>query len=73
LTLAVNPRRINLGKLIKQLEPNFDLVECFDQGTNRCCIAAACGLKGILTQAKKAFVNSLKTYSLADVIKTNAC
>ena len=65
----MDPGKINLGKLVEQLEPDFDLVECFDHGTNGCCIAAACGLKGILARAKKAFVDSLRQYSLADVIK----
>lgn len=69
LTLAMEPVKINLGKLVEQLEPDFDLVECFDRGTNGCCIAAACGLKGILARAKKAFVDSLRQHSLADVIK----
>ncbi len=69
LTLAMDPAEINLGKLIEQIEPDFDLVECFDRGTNGCCIASVCGLKGILARAKKAFVDSLKQYSLADIIK----
>ena len=33
-------------------EPHFDLVECFDRERNTCPIEGACGLKGVLRQAR---------------------
>lgn len=69
IELAVRPEEINLGKIIKQIEPDFDLVECFNEVRNVCNISPACRLKGFLLQAKKAFLDSLGEYSLADIIK----
>lgn len=69
IELAVRPERINLGKIIRQIEPDFDLVECFNDARNVCSISPACRLKGFLLQAKKAFLDSLGKYSLADIIK----
>ncbi|MCC6758585.1 MAG: Rrf2 family transcriptional regulator [Candidatus Omnitrophica bacterium] len=69
IELAVRPEEINLGKIIKQIEPDFDLVECFNEVRNGCNISPACRLKGFLFQAKKAFLDSLGKYSLADIIK----
>ena len=69
IELAVRPEEINLGRIIKQIEPDFDLVECFNDVKNVCNISPACRLKGFLLQAKKAFLDSLGKYSLADIIK----
>lgn len=69
IELAVRPEEINLGKIIEEIEPDFDLVECFNDGKNACCISPACRLKGFLLQAKKAFLDSLERYSLADIIR----
>ncbi len=66
--LALDPEKIRLGKLVVELEPNFDLVECFDRENNTCRIVATCGLKGILKEARDSFLNTLAGYSLADTV-----
>ena len=48
MRLARDPSEINVGWLVRQTEPHFNLVECFDHATNTCPIAPACGLKGAL-------------------------
>ncbi|WP_435009308.1 RrF2 family transcriptional regulator [Tundrisphaera lichenicola] len=63
--LAMDPADINVGWLVRQTEPHFDLVECFDPATNTCPIAPACGLKGALARAQQAFLKVLNEYTLA--------
>jgi Rrf2 family nitric oxide-sensitive transcriptional repressor len=69
LTLARAPSDISLGQVFRVTEPDFHLVECFDRQTNTCPIAPACGLKGILFEARDAFLAVLDKYTLADVTK----
>jgi Rrf2 family transcriptional regulator, nitric oxide-sensitive transcriptional repressor len=66
MRLAIPPAEINVGWLIRQSEPHFNLVECFDPATNTCPIAPACGLKGALQRAQQAFLRVLDEYSLDD-------
>jgi Rrf2 family nitric oxide-sensitive transcriptional repressor len=69
ITLARTPAEISLGEVFRVTEPDFHLVECFDRGTNTCPIAPACGLKGVLFEAREAFLAVLDKYTLADVAK----
>jgi Rrf2 family transcriptional regulator, nitric oxide-sensitive transcriptional repressor len=62
--LAKSPEEINIGWLVRQTEPHFHLVECFDPETNTCPIAPACGLKVALYRAQQAFLEVLDGYTL---------
>jgi Rrf2 family nitric oxide-sensitive transcriptional repressor len=64
MRLAKAPAEINVGWLVRQTEPHFHLVECFDPDTNTCPIAPACGLKPALARARQAFLNVLDEYTL---------
>jgi Rrf2 family nitric oxide-sensitive transcriptional repressor len=64
MRLAKDPSEINVGWLIRQTEPHFHLVECFDLETSTCPIAPACGLKGAIVRAQQAFLNVLDEYTL---------
>ena len=64
MRLSMRPSDINVGWLVRRTEPHFDLVECFDPGTNTCPIAPACGLKGALRHAQQAFLGVLDEYNL---------
>lgn len=68
LSLAREPRDINVGQVLRAAEPDYCLVECFDREKNTCPIAPACGLKGMLYEAREAFLGVLDTYTLADVV-----
>ncbi|STX81287.1 DNA-binding transcriptional regulator [Legionella busanensis] len=68
ILMAIQPETINLGQLISQLEPHFDLVPCFNKLKANCCIAPVCKLKGILHEAQATFMGILKRYTLADVL-----
>src|SRR5690242_21936410 len=59
---------INVGALVRRYEPTWDLVECFDPASNTCPIAPACGLKGALHRAQRAFLGVLEEHTLADFL-----
>jgi Rrf2 family transcriptional regulator, nitric oxide-sensitive transcriptional repressor len=61
---------IRVGDLIRLTEPDFDLLECFQAETDRCRISRACRLKGVLFEARDAFLAVLDRYNLADLLKT---
>jgi len=66
ISLGRLPAEISIGKLIRETESGFSLVECFD-ASNSCPIAPACGLRGILGQALAEFLRVLDQYTIADV------
>jgi Rrf2 family transcriptional regulator, nitric oxide-sensitive transcriptional repressor len=70
LRLARPAEAINLGAVVRATEESFDLVECFDRDANTCVVAPACGLRGPLQEALKAFFDVLDAYSLADLVKS---
>ena len=72
LRLKQPPDQINVGALVRRYEPTWDLVECFDPPTNTCPIAPACGLKGALHRAQRAFLDVLEEHTLADFLPRSA-
>jgi Rrf2 family nitric oxide-sensitive transcriptional repressor len=66
IKLAKNPSEITIGEVVRKTEPNFCIVECFNEKTNRCVITDVCRLKGILSQGLEAFFNVLDKYTLAE-------
>ena len=68
LRLNRQPAEINVGALVRLTEPHFDLVECFDRTTNTCPIEPACGLKQVLRDAQRAFLDVLDGRTLADFL-----
>lgn len=67
LALAKRPDAISLGDVLRATEPDFALVECFTDD-NRCLITPRCRLRGALREALAAFVGTLDSYTLADLI-----
>jgi Rrf2 family nitric oxide-sensitive transcriptional repressor len=59
---------INLGAVVRTTEDSFAIVECFDREHNTCVVAPACGLRGPLDEALRAFLAVLDRYSLADLV-----
>lgn len=68
--LIVEPTKINVGAVVRATEENFRLVECFDDASNTCPIAPACGLAPALDLALKAFLEVLDRYTLEDFTKS---
>lgn len=70
--LAMLPHEINLAVIIRRIEPHMNLLECFDEQTNTCPITMQCKLKSILFQARRAFINVLNDYTLADLLASES-
>ncbi len=66
LRLARAPKKIGLGDVIRHMEDDFAMVECFGP-SNACSITRACRLKNVLGEALKAYLAVLDRYSLADL------
>jgi len=66
LKLARPADEIRLGKLLRETEPDFALVECFSSG-NQCVISGCCALPRVLDEAIGAFLAILDKYTLASI------
>ena len=67
LRLARAPDKIGLGDVVRAMEEDFTLVECFDPKTNSCAISGPCRLRGAISRALKAYFAVLDEYTLADL------
>ncbi len=70
LMLAHAPASINIGKLIRNVEDNFALVECFSCNPAKPCpLSGVCRFKGRLKHALNSFMEELDAISLTQVIE----
>lgn len=69
IKLARPADSFTIGEVVRLTEPDFHLVECFNEVDNTCPIITVCGLKGVLRKANSAFLGVLDNYTLADVLK----
>lgn len=67
MRLALPAEQINLGEVVRSIEPDFFLVECLATD-NTCSISGRCGLTRIFDQALGAFLSELDAHTLADVL-----
>jgi Rrf2 family nitric oxide-sensitive transcriptional repressor len=67
LRLAQAPEKITLGDVVRSMEEDFTMVECFDAKTNSCAITGPCRLRGALSKALKSYFAVLDEYTLADL------
>jgi Rrf2 family nitric oxide-sensitive transcriptional repressor len=58
---------INVGEVIRTMETDFGLVECFHEH-NACVITRACGLRNVLHEALQAYFQILDSYTLQDLV-----
>ncbi|MBX3504613.1 MAG: Rrf2 family transcriptional regulator [Parvibaculum sp.] len=68
LRLARAPEQIGIGEVVRAMEEDFRIVECFDRESNCCCIAPACRLKHLLANALDAWLAVLDGATLADLV-----
>ena len=67
LRLMKDPEQIRVGDVVRASETDFRLVECFDPETNQCTLSPSCRLKGLFTDALKAYFKELDGMTLADL------
>ncbi len=65
--LAKEPTDINIGEMVILMENSLEIVDCKKQ---RCAIMPACKLKHALDLATQSFLNTLRGFTLADLIET---
>ncbi len=68
LRLAMSPAEINIGWLVRQTEPDMNLVECFDHESDTCPISAECRLRKVLKDALRAFLAALDECTVQDLL-----
>lgn len=68
MCLARLPQLINIGDVVRDMEENIDLVECFNTKNQSCPLLPACTLKSVLAEARKNFFDTLDRYTLADLL-----
>jgi Rrf2 family transcriptional regulator, nitric oxide-sensitive transcriptional repressor len=69
LQLAQPPRSINVGEVVRITEGRPLPAECFDADRNACVITPVCRLRGVLSDAVKAFYAVLDRYTLEDLAR----
>jgi Rrf2 family nitric oxide-sensitive transcriptional repressor len=69
LKLGKEPADINLGKVVRQTENDFNMAVCFDHGNTSCPYTAACTLKNVLGNATDAYLQVLDGVTLENLIK----
>jgi len=71
LRLARPPEKIGVGEVVRAMEEDFTMVECFDPAANQCVITGPCRLRCALSRALKAYFAVLDEYTLADLAGRN--
>ncbi len=67
--LAAAPAMIRLDEVIRHTETDFALAECFAPRNGHCRLQAGCRLQRALADAADAFLGSLATWTLADLVE----
>jgi Rrf2 family nitric oxide-sensitive transcriptional repressor len=66
--LARDPATISMGEVVRITEPDFTMVECFDETKNACSLSPTCVLKSALGRATGAYLRELDGVALASVL-----
>ncbi len=66
--LARLPGDIRVGEVVRALEPNLHLVECFRPGQSTCRLDGGCALTHTLLRAKSAMLAELDRTTIADIV-----
>jgi Rrf2 family nitric oxide-sensitive transcriptional repressor len=67
LRLARDPAQTRLGDVVRLVEEDMALVECFGEGSS-CPLTAGCHLAAALERARADFLASLDQHTLADLV-----
>ena len=66
--LAKAPDEIRIGHVVRALEPDFRMAQCFSQDHDQCVIVSVCSLRGTMQRALDAYLTVLDGSTLADLI-----
>ncbi|MCV6609380.1 MAG: Rrf2 family transcriptional regulator [Amphritea sp.] len=65
IRLAMKPADINIGDVIAKMENHLDGVDCI---STSCQLIPCCELKHALAEAMNAFLDTMRRYTLADLV-----
>ena len=68
IRLAGKPEDINIGEVVRNVEPHFHLVDCFNSEAHFCKVTPICKLKHVLEEALEQFASVLDQYTLKDMV-----
>ena len=68
IALARAPAEINVADVVRDMEDDLNLVECFCDGGS-CVIKPMCKLKIALDNALNAYLETLEQYTLSDLLE----
>lgn len=71
IRLGAAPDAIRLGDVARLTEPDFTVVECFNDASNQCRLSPACVLKHVLGDATAAYLQELDQLTLDDIVAGN--
>jgi Rrf2 family nitric oxide-sensitive transcriptional repressor len=67
MRLARAPREIRIGEVVRSMEPDFFVVECFSAAST-CSLTGSCRLTGVMDGALRQFIEHLDRHTLADLL-----
>ncbi|WP_373974968.1 Rrf2 family transcriptional regulator [Chitinibacter sp. SCUT-21] len=67
IRLAVPAAQIGVGQVVRHMESDLELVECFGS-SSQCLLTGNCRLRGALGNALNAFLASLDQVTVADLL-----
>lgn len=67
LKLGLEPKDINLGKILIITEESISISECFSSAKHTCS-TSKCKLKAILSSSINSFVDEFSKYTLEDIL-----
>jgi Rrf2 family nitric oxide-sensitive transcriptional repressor len=70
--LARDPRDIRIGDVVRHLDRDQPLVECFRADGGDCVLSPRCRLKGMLASAKQGFLRELDRFTISDCLEKGA-
>lgn len=72
LRLSQSAKKTNVGSIVRLMEADLTIVECFQDSNSGCLITPACRLKGVLHEALDAFLSVLDQYSIDELTRRNS-
>lgn len=70
--LVRDPRDIRIGDVVRSLDKDQALVDCFRDGWTDCALLPRCRLKGMLARAKQGFLRELDRFTISDCLGNRA-
>ena len=67
ITLSKPAEEMKLGDVIREVEENFIMADCFENPDTTCPLQNTCGLNEALSRALKSFFDTLNEYTIADL------